>query len=182
MKNILALVGGGVVLCVVLACIVAAVGGRGAAQGGSASSGSASSGNAAAPAASHGLNEDVVIGKATWRVSEATLASSISNSGFSADASGQFLIVKATVTNNGDQPESLVAPKVVDGQGREFEVTSDGRAIMANAENCTLERLNPGTSKSCAFVYDVPKEANTWTFRASELGFFGKTADIILGK
>ena len=156
--KILGFIGGLVVLCGVLAVLALVFGGsKSTTTSVSSGSGTAATGNSttatANPAAAVG--DKVTVGDASWTVNEAILRDSFSGNGISAKPSGQFLIVQAQVTNNGSKAESLVSPKVTDAQGREFETSSDGKVIVANDQNCVLERINPGTSQNCTFVYDV---------------------------
>ncbi|MEI6775945.1 MAG: DUF4352 domain-containing protein [Chloroflexales bacterium] len=183
MKNILAFIGGLIVLCIVLSCIVNAFKGTSSAPSASSASSvpNTSSSSTDTPVATHGIDEEVFVGDTSWRVNDASLASSLSHSGFSANPHGKFLLVKATVMNNSKTAQTLMAPTVVDAAGREFETSSDVQVAMANAQPCALERLNPGTSKDCVFVYDVPSGTDSGLIlKAADLGLFGKTVDIAL--
>ena len=179
--KILGFIGGIVVLCGVLAVLAVVFGGsKSATTSVSSGSGTAATGSSTTAKPAAAVGDEVTVGAASWRVTDATLRESFSGNGMSAKPSGQFLIVQTQVTNNGDKAESLVSPKVTDAQGREFETSSDGKVIMANDQNCTLKRINPGTSQTCTFVYDVPVGAKGLRFMAGELGLFGDTVPVTL--
>ncbi|MBX0329721.1 DUF4352 domain-containing protein, partial [Oscillochloris sp. ZM17-4] len=131
-----------------------------------------------------GIGTAVHVGTTEWYVSDAFLNTALIGDTFSATPSGIFLVVEARVTNGGDQAESLLSPKALDAEGREYEVSGDTEVVLANDQPCIFERLNPGETKTCRFVYDIPSgnDGRGWSLRADELGVFGETAIIALQK
>jgi hypothetical protein len=69
-------------------------------------------------------------------------------------AQGEFVIVKMTVTNVGDEPQTFFAS---------FNTLSDGSTVYQSDDEAwiylgnTLADLNPGDSIDTAVVFDVPK-------------------------
>ncbi|NNJ12124.1 DUF4352 domain-containing protein [Chloroflexales bacterium ZM16-3] len=131
-----------------------------------------------------GIGSTVQVGATEWYVTDAFLTDALTGDTFSARPSGIFLVVEARVTNGGDQAESLVSPKTLDADGREYEVSGEADVILANDRPCVFERLNPGATKTCRFVYDIPagNDGSGWSLQADELGIFGETATIALQK
>lgn len=72
---------------------------------------------------------------------------------------GRFILVKATVGNKGTDAFYVGLPKIVDGQGREFEPNSDAIMIIDSAEQCALEQVNPGLDKGCTWIFEIPADA-----------------------
>jgi hypothetical protein len=182
MGNILKFIGGFVVL-VLFGCVGLAV--LGALAGGG-STASVSSGTAAGSNQTANLGEMTTVGDALWVVRSAAFHDNVSGNGFSvtAPSDSRFLVVEASVKNNGNEAASLLNPKVVDSQGREFETSSDFELVMAlgSDRNCFIERVNPGTGKECSFVYMLPNDAQGLHFLARPFGFSTSTLRVNLAK
>jgi hypothetical protein len=180
-NNVLAFVGGLVVLCVILGCLSAIFGGS---KKPATSPTGAASGPTATLAIEYGIGDEVKVGTTTWMVMEAGLQNFVNGQFGQVKANGKFVVVTAEVTNGGNAAETLLAPNIEDSAGRSYETTTDSAAVMTNDGQCSLERLNPGSTKRCTFLYDVPAGATTtgWRLKATELGLFGTTKDILLEK
>jgi len=75
------------------------------------------------------------------------------------EAQGQFIIVRVTVVNVGDQARTLAAASqyLFDADGRRFE-TSSATYALEDANKVFLENINPGnTITDAPLLYDVPE-------------------------
>jgi hypothetical protein len=97
--------------------------------------------------------------------------------------SGRFIRVNVGVLNDGDDATMvLLAPKVVDSRGREFDPASDAFMHIPTEMNCALENLNPGIATPCVYIYEVPADATGLKLRVNNQEIFGSAeADIDLG-
>jgi len=76
------------------------------------------------------------------------------------EAQGQFVLVKVTVTNIGDEAQMFdgSSQKAFDSEGREFS-SDGGAAIYLKGSESFLNDINPGNSVKATVVYDIPKDA-----------------------
>lgn len=75
------------------------------------------------------------------------------------EAQGQFIIVRVTVTNVGDEARTLHASSryLYDADGRRFE-TSSALFTLEDADKVFLENINPNNTVADApLLYDVPE-------------------------
>ena len=79
---------------------------------------------------------------------------------FGADAQGQFVLVRVTVTNVGDSAQvfDASAQSLLDGQGRTHSADS-GAAIYLPDANSFLTSVNPGNTVDGIVVFDIPADA-----------------------
>ncbi|EWT03734.1 hypothetical protein N864_18995, partial [Intrasporangium chromatireducens Q5-1] len=75
-------------------------------------------------------------------------------------AQGQFVLVHLSVTNIGDEPQTLIdsVQKVRDAAGRQFS-TDSGAAIVIKGNDVFFNEINPGNTVKGVLVYDMPKGA-----------------------
>ena len=74
------------------------------------------------------------------------------------EAQGQFVIVRVTVTNVGDEARTLDASSqyLYDAEGRKYE-TSSAIFTLPDADKVFLENINPGnTIEDAPLLFDVP--------------------------
>lgn len=76
------------------------------------------------------------------------------------EAQGQFVLVKVTVKNIGDEAQMFdgSSQKAFDSEGREFS-SDGGAAIYLKGSESFLNDINPGNSVKATVVYDIPKDA-----------------------
>ena len=134
------------------------------------------------PTKSHAIGETVIIGTTTWIVSDSAVTSSLGDVklGITANATGRFLIVRATISNKGTKADNLMTPKLVNERGQEVEETTDVMVYIQNPHNCLFAEITPGTSKECWFIYDIPSAPHIWTLKAQELGIIGENVYILV--
>ena len=153
---------------VVLGILVKAVSGGGsstdaAGSGGAGSAGAAASAAtapaaAAAPApAAAGVGTPVRDGKFEFTVTAVEPGvPSIGSAPLTRKAQGQFVVVRITVSNIGDQAQTFdqSSQKLVDGQGR--KLSSDPTAGIYLDDQNFLAQVNPGNEVQGVIVFDVP--------------------------
>jgi hypothetical protein len=85
---------------------------------------------------------------------------------FAQKADGEFVIVFLTVQNNDTTPSTLPSPVLTDGMGREHS----SKMVFGSdlpGEDLTIATLNPGVSKSCYFIFDLPNDVYDLRLRLS---------------
>lgn len=122
------------------------------------------------------MGEPVTVGDGQWTITAATShgATLTSDNQFQDDltTAGQFIRISATINNGGKEALSVSSPKVVDSGGREFDATSDAYMWIEDGERCVYENLNPGLTKSCVWIYDLPADATGLALALTD-GMFG---------
>ncbi len=72
---------------------------------------------------------------------------------------GQFILITVEVTNTGKEPIALHTPKLIDSAGREFNRHEDQFWYLPDNRRCALETLNPGLSRTCSDLFELPADA-----------------------
>lgn len=87
---------------------------------------------------------------------------------------GQFCSVGVTVTNIGDEPQSMFADNqyAFDGQGRRFSASSEA-AIYADDSKLLFEEINPGNTLSGRVYFDMPKGQSPVKLKLYDSAFSG---------
>lgn len=139
-----------------------------------------------APAAAPGVGVAVPVGAShVWTVASVEDRGQTIESGNqfidNLTTAGRFLLVKATVENKGADAFYVEAPKVVDSAGREFDYNSDAIMIIDSAEQCALEQVNPGLSKGCTWIFEVPADATALRLKVAG-GLLDSPVEIDLGQ
>ncbi|MCZ4552217.1 DUF4352 domain-containing protein [Gordonia rubripertincta] len=77
------------------------------------------------------------------------------------EASGQFVVVDLTVKNIGDkaQPFTPSTQKLIDAQGREFEVNTTAMIAADSSDIPVFDNINPGNTVNIKLVFDMPVDA-----------------------
>lgn len=83
----------------------------------------------------------------------------VGNDYVGAEAQGQFVIVSASILNNGDKAESFLTDsmKLIDDQGREHSFSAEAGIYVEGSWG--LDQINPGNTLSGKFVFDIPADA-----------------------
>lgn len=89
----------------------------------------------------------------------------------SAKTEGQFVVIDLEAFNH-DKKARMVDSnmfKIKDDQGREFEPTSDSDVMMVveGAMDFFLKDINPGLSKKGKLVFELPKDAASYSLEVS---------------
>lgn len=144
--------------------------------------------NSAKEEKSFGMNEEVKVGKMTYKVTSKTPADQVGPSALPEKASQKFLVVEVTVKNGGD--------KAVTVDSNFFKLKRGGKTYEANATasmsanqdesgNITnsffLQQLNPDSEMSGKVVFDVAPEVAAATDLQLQVqtGAFGTETELI---
>ena len=132
-----------------------------------------------------GVGDEVSRGGISWTVLEAeALGSEFFGDRPDDDpllTAGVWVRVLAQVGNTGAEPFSVPRLALADGAGREFAYSSDAIWRIPNERLCSLETVNPGLSRQCEYVFEVPADAAELQLIVKEPGAFGERAAIDLG-
>lgn len=158
---------------------------------GNSSGGGSSSGDTeekAAPAEevkAYKVGEDVTVGDIRWKFLEVTdLGKELkSDNQFieSKQTSGKFLLVRFELENKGSDPVSYTGIDLVDSKERTFKPYDERITFIDQAELCVLEQVNPGLSKTCTEIFEVPGDASGIKASIGDLAPFGDDAMVDLG-
>ncbi|MFE9749320.1 DUF4352 domain-containing protein [Saccharothrix saharensis] len=115
---------------------------------------------AAVPEAAHGapMGTSVRDGKFEFTVQGAEKRARVGTGDFlTRAAQGEFLLVRMTVKNIGDQPQSFFGEnqKAFDASGRQYSADSAAAVYLADAKSL-YEEINPGNQVAGVVVFDVP--------------------------
>lgn len=166
--KIFALGCGGLLALVIVIVVIAAVAssgsgsGAGTASAGSASSGSASSGSSGSSGAAPGIGAKVRDGKFQFVVTRVSYAKNVGDvaDGLGETASGRFTVLHVTVTNIGNQAQTLddSSQYVYDHKGRQFSASTsaDIEGNGSNGGGVFLNQINPGGVVHGKLYFDMP--------------------------
>lgn len=109
---------------------------------------------------SAGIGTPVRDGKFEFTVTDVQRAATVGPEMVAESAQGEFVIVSVTVSNTGNEAQSLdtSSQKLVDAAGKQYS-TDTGAQIAMDAENgssTVYEQINPGNSVDTKLVFDVP--------------------------
>jgi hypothetical protein len=156
---------------------------------GGGSSGSSSGGDEAeAPAAeaqAFKVGEDVTVGKIRWKFLEVEdIGQELKSDNEFIEGkttSGKFVRVKFELENQGTDPASYTGIDLVDDKGRTFKPYDERISFVEQSELCILEQVNPGLSKTCTEIFELPADAAGVKASVGDLAPFGDDAVIDLG-
>lgn len=81
---------------------------------------------------------------------------------------GKFIVITAELTNNDEKARTFSSTqfKIVDDKKREFETLTDGNLMMILGDkNIFLEECNPGMNRTGIFVFEVPKDVESYSLK-----------------
>ncbi len=174
--------GGLVVLVVLLVGVVALSGGGGGSQ--TAGSGEEAEDRPGATKANAvAIGEPVKAGKVEWTVVTAREATSLKSS-FGGKKEGNFVIVDFNFTNGNKEAVTLDSEsfRLIDSEGREFEVDTDTYEYVEPGKDIFLDQVNPGVSKEGEVIFTVAPDASGFILQAGDTDMFAdENAYIDLG-
>lgn len=158
-------------------------------SGGGSSGNSSGGGEAEAPPAEEAqafkVGEDVTVGKIRWKFLEVQdLGKELKSDNEFIEGkttSGKFVLVKFELENQGTDPASYTGIDLVDGKGRTFKPYDERITFIEQSELCVLEQVNPGLSKACTEIFELPADATGVKASVGDLAPFGDDAMIDLG-
>ena len=107
-----------------------------------------------------GVNQPLSLEGTTYQVLSAQTAQSVGDQFSRETANGTFVIVKIALTNQKNEPATILASeglRLVGGNGSAYS-TSD-ELLMAVEDELVLEEIQPGLREQGTLVYDVPPAA-----------------------
>lgn len=150
--------------------------------GSAAPAAKAPAGDAGSKDAPLAIGQPVAMKDMTWTVAAASDKGQALESPIkSLSTTGKFVQLEATVQNTGKDANYIEAPKIMDAAGREFDTHSEGFMFVQDDQRCILEKVNPGMSKACAWIYEVPADA-TGLMAAVKSGAFSAAQYVALGQ
>lgn len=109
-----------------------------------------------------GVGDEIALDGVTLKVTAAeNTGHTFSNAEHSVplESAGMFVWLTVQITNTGSDPIALHAPKLTDSAGREFNPHEDQWLYIPSATKCTLDTLNPGLTKTCSNLFELPTDA-----------------------
>jgi len=87
-------------------------------------------------------------------------------------AQGTFVILDGEVANNGKEAKTIDGSslKIIDGEGREFEASTETTGYITEKKDVFLTQLNPDLKRQIQVVFDVPTASFTNLDRYGKLG------------
>lgn len=130
------------------------------------------------------IGDVVSLNDSTWEVVAAEeLGSSLPGGMFaqSRETEGKFLYVRYQVTNDTNSQEMILfTPAVVDSQGRRFDQLDMQDIYLPDGEtSMTMEQLPAGVPRTFSGIYEVPSDANGFSFIARSFAAFGTQEKMI---
>ncbi|WP_370890282.1 DUF4352 domain-containing protein [Janibacter sp. GXQ6167] len=126
-------------------------------------------------AAGPALGDTVRDGKFEFVVTEVKSGvDSVGGTYLNEQAQGQFVLISISVTNVGDESQTLYdgAQKLTDDKGRTFESNSYAAIVMED-NDVWMTKINPGNTVTGTLVYDMPKGAKPVTIDLHDSMFSG---------
>lgn len=124
-----------------------------------------------------GLNAPARDGKFEFVVTgfEGGLTSIGDNPYLTEQASGQFVVVDLTVKNIGEKGQSFTptTQKLLDSQGREFEVNTSAMIAADSSDIPVFDNINPGNTVNIKLVFDMPADATAASLELHDSMFSG---------
>lgn len=130
---------------------------------------------APAEASAAGIGEPVRDGKFEFTVTgvEPGVAE-VGDEYFSEQAQGQFVLVRLTVSNIGDEAQTLFGDNqtLVDDQGREHSANTTA-GIYLDDNDTFVNEINPGNTVEGTIVFDIPADAVPVSIELHDSAFSG---------
>ncbi len=172
------------VLVLFVGCLAVLAGGGGDQQSaGSGGGGKAESQPGATKANAVSIGDPVKAGPVEWTVIDASTATTLKGS-FGSRKQGNFVIVDFNFTNNKNEATTLDSEsfRLIDSEGRQFEVDTDTYEYVPAGKDIFLDQVNPGVSKQGQVIFTVAPDASGFTLQAGDTDMFAdENAYIDLG-
>ena len=106
------------------------------------------------------VGDNVSLKGTSYKVTRVRTAKAVGGEFTRVRADGTFVIVNLTLTNEKDEPKTILedAVRLVGGNGSEYTVDTDTVGAFENAL-VLLETIQPGLARNVVAVYDVPPGA-----------------------
>ncbi|HEY8083434.1 MAG TPA: DUF4352 domain-containing protein [Solirubrobacterales bacterium] len=139
-------------------------------------------GGGKATGATAAIGDKLTLKGTTYRVTDAETAKQIGGQYTGATANGTFVVVDIQLTNEEDEPATILEDniRIVGGNGSTYS-TSDDAILVYPDQTLLLEEIQPGVTESGKLVYDLPSSAVSGARLQVEDLFSGSTGEIKLG-
>jgi hypothetical protein len=139
-------------------------------------------GGGKAVGATAGVGDKLTLKGTTYRVTKVKTAQEIGDQYTGATANGTFIVVDLQLTNEKDEPATIIEDniRIVGGNDSSYS-TSDDAILVYPDQSLLLEEIQPGVTESGKLVYDLPPEAVKGSRLQVEDLFSGSTGEIRLG-
>ena len=119
------------------------------------------------------IGDTVKAGPVEWTVISARQETQLTSS-FMGKKNGNFVIVDFNFTNGKDEAATLDSEsfRLLDSEGREFEVDTDTYEYVPTGKDVFLEQVNPGVSKQGQVIFTVAPDASGFTLQAGDTDMF----------
>lgn len=106
------------------------------------------------------VGESLSLKGTSYRVESVTTRQTVGSDFTSVTADGVFVVVTLTLTNEKNDPRTILADNVrlVGGNGNEYSTDSEACLAFENSL-CILQEIQPDLPKSVVAVYDIPASA-----------------------
>lgn len=106
------------------------------------------------------VGDNVSLKGTSYKVTKVSTAKALGGEFTRVQADGTFVLVYLTLTNEKDEPKTILedAVRLVGGNGSEYTVDTDTLGAIDNGL-VLLETIQPGLAKKVVAVYDVPPGA-----------------------
>jgi len=118
----------------------------------------------------------------TYQVTNVDTANEVGDRYTGATANGEFVIVDLNLTNEEEEPATILEDnlRLIGGNGNQYTTSSD--AILAFPDQTILlEEIQPDNTQKGVLVYDLPPDAVSGAKLQVEDLFTGSTGEIDLG-
>jgi hypothetical protein len=129
-----------------------------------------------------GVGDRLSLEGTSYIVTAATTAQAVGGEFTREEADGIFVVVNLTLTNEKDDPRTILADavRIIGGNGSEYTVDTEACISVENSF-CLLEEIQPDLPKKLVAVYDIPPSAVSGAkLQASDL-FSDEKGEINLG-
>jgi hypothetical protein len=118
----------------------------------------------------------------TYQVKKVETAKEVGDKYTGAKANGEFVIVDVSLTNEKDEPATILGDnlRIIGGNGSSYS-TSDDALLAFSDQTFLLEEIQPGVTETGKLVYDLPPAAVKGAKLQVEDLFSSSTGDINLG-
>lgn len=128
------------------------------------------------------VGDTVSLKGTAYKVNSVETAASLGSSFTKTEASGEFVIVDITLTNEESEPATILEDnlRLIGGNGSQYTTSTDAALAVKDAF-VILEEIQPGLDQTGKLIYDVPKDAVSGSVLQVQDLFSDSTGEIDLG-
>jgi len=105
-----------------------------------------------------GIGDKARDGKFTFLVTKIGKKSRIGDEYLGKKAQGQFILVQMSITNHGDEPQSMFGDNqyLYSADGKKYSADTEAAIYLGDQGSTLWEEINPGNTLKGTVVFDVP--------------------------